>query len=115
MKSTNMKDTNNVALPESFRRTFSLCLMWGGWTYAAFIFTWGILEYNPSQGHFAPQWVSFSFTASLVLAIAGTLVRSRMRLQDTVIAAFQIGMAAATAAHNEIDRRVSEIEENGHS
>lgn len=109
MKTTNMGQQDNAA-DENLRRVMASLLMWGGWIGASLIFAWATLQYDPNAGQFAPQWVGFTFIGLLCVAIAGTLVRSRMRLQDTIIHAFTIGIMAAKEAvdieHQEIRREL---------
>lgn len=95
---------------ETARRAAASFFQWAGWGYAFGIFLYATLNYNPNQGDFAPQWVGFTFIGSLCIGIAGTLVRSRMRLTDTIVSAFTAGAAAAQAAHQEHDDIVKRIE-----
>lgn len=94
---------------ESIRRAAASFFQWGGWGYAFGIFLFATLNYDPATGHFAPQWVSFTFIGSLCIGVAGTLVRSRMRLTDTIVGAFQAGAEAyqmAREEHNEILHKI---------
>lgn len=95
---------NSERLTESFRRTGAAVLQWGGWGTGLGIWLYAIINYNPAGGRFAPQWVGLSFIVALFVGVAGTLVRSRMRLADTILGAFQAGMAVARekdAKHHE--------------
>lgn len=76
---------------ESVRRVGASVLQWGGWGGAVFLLIWAPLQYNPSKGHFAPQWVSLTFILCIGFAIAGTTARARMRLSDTIVAAMKMG------------------------
>ena len=86
-----VKDRTGEIFPESVRRFGAALMMWAGWLGGLFLFTYALFNYNPSEGRFAPQWLSFSFFLCLFIAVAGTLVRSRMRLSDTIIAALKTG------------------------
>ena len=76
---------------EPIRRGTAVFLQWGGWLCTIGVFIYATLEFDPNHGDFAPQWVPFAFILSMGIAIAGTLVRSRMRLTDTIIKAFRAG------------------------
>lgn len=76
---------------ESVRRVGASVLQWGGWGGAVALLIWATVNYNPSTGHFAPQWVSLTFILLIGFAIAGTTARARMRLSDTIIAAMKMG------------------------
>lgn len=76
---------------ENVRRVGASFLQWGGWGGAVFLLIWGTMNYDPSKGEFAPQWVSFTFILCIGFAIAGTTARARMRLSDTIIAAMKMG------------------------
>lgn len=80
---------------ETFRRIAAVIFMVGGWVTAGAVFAYATLHFDPSKGQFAPQWVGFAFIGSMCVAIAGTSVRSRHRLTDTIVAAFQAGAFAA--------------------
>jgi hypothetical protein len=82
-------------VPERYRRAFAALTQWLGWAGAIGLYVWSITQYNPSKGDFAPQWVGSTFIACLFVGIVGTMVRSRMRLSDTILAAFKAGMLAA--------------------
>lgn len=105
-----MGDEDGVLFSEQTRRVFAGIWMYGGWLAAATIFAWATLEFDPAKGHFAPQWVGFSFIGSLCIGIAGTMVRSRMRLQATILQAFAAGamanMLKAEREHDDIHRRI---------
>lgn len=95
---------------ETFRRAAASFFQWAGWGYAFAIFLFATLNYDPTKGHFAPQWVGFSFFAGLCIGVAGTLVRSRMRLTATIVAAFEAGAKAYELARLEHDQIMSELE-----
>lgn len=76
---------------EPARRGTAIVLQWGGWLTTIGVFIYATLEFDPNHGNFAPQWVPFAFILSMGIAIAGTLVRSRMRLTDTIMNAFKAG------------------------
>lgn len=82
---TGGKDTEPV------RRIIALVLQWGGWISCIGIFAYATTYFDPNHGHFAPQWVGFGFILSMGIGIAGTLVRSRMRLTQTIVDAFKAG------------------------
>lgn len=82
-------------MPESARRATASVLQWGSWMGAVFLLIWAPLTYNPSKGHFAPQWVSLTFILLIGIAIAATTARSRMRLSDTIVSAMQVGFDAS--------------------
>lgn len=87
---------------ELARRFTAATLQWGGWSTCIGVFVYGATQFDPNHGVFAPQWVSFTFIFSMGVAIAGTLVRSRMRLTQTIIGVFQAGQ------QSERDRAVRE-------
>jgi len=89
--------------PESVRRVGADVLQWGGWGGAVFLLVWGTMNYDPSKGEFAPQWVSFTFILCIGLAIAGTTVKARMRLSDTIIAAMKMGFQISEDSRKEDD------------
>lgn len=94
---------------ESLRRVGAAFFQWAGWGYAFGIFLYATLNYDPATGHFAPQWISFTFIGSLCIGVAGTLVRSRMRLTDSIVTAFEMGARAyemAREEHNEILHKI---------
>lgn len=106
--------TNFGSNSESFRRAGALFFQWAGWGYAFGVFFFATFNYDPNHGDFAPQWVGFTFIGSLCVGIAGTLVRSRMRLTDTIVTAFTAGAAAAhtvQAEHAAIVKRIEDIEQ----
>lgn len=81
-------------VPERLRRLTAQLAQWGGWVGAFSMYFWSITQYNPSEGKFAPQWVGSTFIICLFIGIVGTMVRSRMRLTHTILAAFQAGVEA---------------------
>lgn len=99
---TNMRDHSGEVFSEEARRIIAGVCMYGGWAGGALIFLYATLKYNPNQGHFAPQWVGFSFFFLLFIGIAGTLVRSRMRLSRTIQDAMRMGMIASNQNAQEI-------------
>lgn len=82
-------------IPERGRRTIAAALMYGGWLACFGVFLYATLSFDPSKGEFAPQWVSFTFIASIGISIAAGAARGRMRLTDTIVSAFRAGMTAA--------------------
>lgn len=115
MKTTNMGADDGMD-NETARRVLASSAMWGGWSVAGVVFAWATFVFNPNQGHFAPQWVGFTFIGALCVAIAGTLVRSRMRLQDTITKAFEIGLMSARVRseiqHKELMDRTKDFGED---
>lgn len=79
-------------VPEHIRRFTAAAAQWGGWLAAFTIYIYSITTYNPSQGNFAPQWVGSTFLICLFIGIAGTMVRSRMRLSQTILESFRAGV-----------------------
>lgn len=76
---------------EPARRALSAFFQWGGWATAVGVFVYATSQFDPNHGNFAPQWVGFTFIFSIGLGIAGTLVRSRMRLTKTILEVFRAG------------------------
>jgi hypothetical protein len=83
---------------EPARRVMASVCQWGGWLSTVGFGLYAVVEFDPNHGHFAPQWVTFVWIFSMGVAIAGTLVRSRMRLTKTILSAFSAGQAAARGA-----------------
>lgn len=80
---------------ERLRRAAALILMWTGWLGALAVFAYATENFDPNHGNFAPQWVGFAFIGCIGVAIAGSTARSRMRLSDTIVAAFKAGFDAS--------------------
>lgn len=87
-------------IPERARRATAALAQWLGWGGAIGLYVWSITTYNPSEGRFAPQWVGSTFIGCLFVGIVGTMIRSRHRLSDTILAAFKAGVAASARIHN---------------
>lgn len=81
--------------PERVRRALAFAFMWAGWLGALTIFAYATATYDPNHGNFAPQWVGFSFIFCIGVAIAGSTARARMRLADSIVAAFRAGFEAS--------------------
>lgn len=79
---------------EPLRRIGASILQWGGWLSTLGFGLYSVIEFDPNHGNFAPQWLTFVWIVSMGLAIAGTLVRSRMRLTKTILHAFKAGSEA---------------------
>jgi hypothetical protein len=79
-------------IPEHIRRFLASLAQWVGWFGAFTLYLYSITQFNPSKGDFAPQWVGSTFIICLFVGIVGTLVRSRMRLSQTILAAFRAGV-----------------------
>jgi hypothetical protein len=82
-------------IPERVRRPLALVFQWGGWLGCLGVGIWATDNYDPHKGQFAPQWVGFLFIALIGIAMAGTTARSRMRLTDAIVHAFQAGRLTA--------------------
>lgn len=82
---------------EPTRRLVAVLLQWGGWLSTIGFGLYTVVAYDPNHGNFAPQWVTFVWIFSMGVAIAGTLVRSRMRLTSTILSAFKAGQISADA------------------
>ena len=101
-------------IPENVRRVLASILQWGGWLGCLALFFWATNTYNPNKGHFAPQWVGFAFIFSLGVAIAGTTARSRMRITDTIVSAFKVGMSTAEEQRAAMVEQLQHIGDEAH-
>lgn len=88
---------------EPLRRIVAAVFQWGGWITCIGVFVYATSQFDPNHGNFAPQWVSFTFIFSIGVAIAGTLVRSRMRLTQTILSAFRAGAASERSRREDED------------
>lgn len=77
-------------VPERLRRATAFVAQWGGWLAAISLYIWSTTQYQTVQER--PPWIGSAFIFCLFVAIVGTLVRSRMRLTQTILAAFQAGV-----------------------
>lgn len=108
-----VKDKSGELMSEGARRCVACGAMWLGWLGGLGMFIHAVFSYDPSEGRFAPQWVSFSFFLLLFIAVAGTLVRSRMRLSDTIIAALKTGADLNRKETDMIIRHVNRRTDDG--
>lgn len=97
---------------EPIRRVLAGVAQWGGWAASVGLLVYSI-QFHPEKGDFAPQWVGLTFVMCIGVAIAGTLVRSRMRLTNTIMAAFRAGASLrakqeANAAARESSQSIRE-------
>lgn len=92
-----------IYVPERTRRAVASALQWGGWGGSLFLLIWGTINYDPAEGKFAPAWLSLGFIFLIGVAIAGTTARSRMRITDTIVQAFEAGYDASE------DRRAQDV------
>jgi hypothetical protein len=84
-----------TAVPEAVRRTIASVLQWGGWGGALFMIIYSALNYDPSRHELPPSWYGLTTIFLVGVAIAGTTVRSRMRITDTIVRAFEAGYDAS--------------------
>lgn len=89
-------------LPEPLRRAGAVAAQWGGWAGAFGVYLWSVIQYESVAER--PQWVGSTFIISLFVAIVGTLVRSRMRLTQTIIDAFKAGVEVQRIRDQRNDR-----------
>jgi hypothetical protein len=82
------------------RKWAAFTAMWGGWLTAIGMGIYSVAEFDPHMGNFAPQWVSFTFIGSIGVAIAGGSAVSRIKLAETIVAAFKAGFASAADHYN---------------
>ena len=82
--------TERELVPETVRRVGAILAQWGGWTGAVAVYLFSVTQYSRMQDR--PQWIGSTFLILLFIAIVGTLVRSRMRLTQTIIEAFKAGV-----------------------
>lgn len=79
---------------EEHRRALALFFTVGGWTASFGLALWATLNYNPSQGRFAPQWVTLSVFMAMGIAIAGGVALGRLRSVQVLTKVFQAGIIA---------------------
>lgn len=89
-------DTPRDWIPEIVRRPLAFAFQWGGWLGCLGLGFWATITYDPNKGQFAPPWVGYLFIGLIGIAMAGTTARSRMRLTDAIIHAFQAGRLTAS-------------------
>lgn len=100
---------------EPIRRMSAATLQWAGWLTCVGLGTWSIVAFDPNHGHFAPQWLGLTFIFALGVAIAASVVRSRMRMTKAILGAFKAGQESAAqcserhvnSALDQLDRRIS--------
>jgi energy-converting hydrogenase Eha subunit B len=79
-------------IPEGTRRILASVAQWGGWLGSFGVFAWATLTIDPGT---APRVKLLTVLVVIILvgvAVAGTTVRSRMRLSETIVHAFKVGM-----------------------
>lgn len=76
---------------EPTRRLMASVLQWAAWATVVGVFVYATSQFDPNRGNFAPQWVGFTFIFAIGVAITATLVRSRMRLTQTILSVFRAG------------------------
>lgn len=79
---------------ETVKRVALWVVALGGWGWAVGAATWAVIEFDPSKGHFAPQWLSLSVFLSMGFAIAAGVSIGRIHSVRTLTAIFQAGMMA---------------------
>lgn len=79
---------------ETVRRTLLWVASLVGWSYTVAIATWATVNFDPSKGHFAPQWVGLSAFISMGIAIAAGVTLGRMSSLRTLAQIFEAGMIA---------------------
>jgi hypothetical protein len=79
---------------EEHRRALALFFTVGGWLASFGLALYATLNYNPSQGKFAPQWVTLSVFLSMGVAIAGGVALGRLRSVQVLTKVFQAGIIA---------------------
>lgn len=89
------KEEKRSSRLEQARRAAALFLVFGGWCGSMLLGLWAVIEFNPSKGEFAPQWVGFGYIALIGVAVAASTARSRMRMTDTIVGAFATGQKLA--------------------
>lgn len=77
-------------IPERLRRATACVAQWGGWLGAIALYVVTVVQYDTLEER--PPWIGSGFVLLLFIAVVGTTVRSRMRLTQTIIAAFQAGV-----------------------
>lgn len=75
------------AFAEPTRRATALALLWFGWISTIVLVT------LRTFGVLSQQWGSL-VVFTVAVAVAASITRSRMRLRDTIIETFQVGLDA---------------------
>lgn len=83
---------------ETVKRVALWVISLGGWSWAIGAATWAVLEFDPSKGNFAPQWLSLSVFLSMGFAIAAGVSLGRINSVRTLAQIFQAGMDTAERA-----------------
>lgn len=83
-----------MIVDEATRRRIASLFQWFGWWGSLSLGLWAVHHFDPSEGHFAPQWVGLGYIFLVGVAIAASNARSRMKLSDTISQAFSAGMDA---------------------
>jgi hypothetical protein len=85
---------------ETVRRVILWIVSLGGWSWAIGAATWAVLEFDPSEGHFAPQWLSLSVFLSMGFAIAAGVTIGRLNSVRTLSDIFRAGTLSERIERN---------------
>ena len=79
---------------ETYRRVALWIVSLGGWSWAISIAVWATVNFDPSQGRFAPQWASLSVFLAMGMAIAAGVSLGRISSTRSLTRIFEAGMMA---------------------
>jgi hypothetical protein len=86
---------DKVRRHEEKRRILVLSLAVAAWLGSFGMAIWGALEFDPSAGHFAPQWYTAVVIILIGMAVATGAALGRIRSVDTLTRIFEAGIMAA--------------------
>lgn len=81
-------------MTETIKRIALRAVAVGGWLYAIAISTWATLNFDPSAGRFAPQWMTLSVFLAMGFAIASGVALGRITSVRTLVNIFNAGMSS---------------------
>lgn len=95
-----MKESGDYVKEQTRRRATSI-MMWGGWLGIQGYVAWSLVTVLtagvPTPPGALPLWTGPIAFDLFLFAVVGTMLRSRMRLRDTIVGVFVSGIRAARA------------------